>query len=84
MNGIIDLEIVLYESDNFGTVKEIVSAPIGIPIVDESTFDQRTMWSPRNKTPLFLLIVPNILTFCMWGFILYFIINLFKIKNSST
>ncbi len=83
VDGNIAIEVVLSESDEFGTVKAIVIAPIGEPIVDESTFDQRTMWSPRSKTPLFLLIFPNILTFAMWGIIIYLITNLFKISKSK-
>lgn len=82
VDGILAIEVVLSESEEFGTVKTIVRAPIGKPVVDESTFDQRTMWSPRNKTPLFLLIFPNILTFGIWGIIIYLILNLIKINKS--
>ncbi len=82
VDGKIAIEVVLSESDEFGTIKAIVNAPIGKPIVDESTFDQRTMWSPRSKTPLFLLIFPNLLTFAMWGIIIYLITNLFKISKN--
>jgi len=83
VNGMLIFEVVLADSDEYGTVKAMVHAPIGIPVVDESTFDQRTMWSPRNKTPLFLLIFPNLLTLGMWGIIVYLIINLFKISKSK-
>lgn len=82
VDGKIAIEVVLSDSDEFGTVKAIVNAPIGKPIVDESTFDERTMWSPRSKTPLFLLIFPNLLTFAIWGIIIYLITNLFKISKS--
>ncbi len=82
VDGILAIEVILNESDEFGTVKTIVKAPIGKPVVDESTFDQRTMWSPRSKTPLFLLIFPNILTFGIWGIIIYLILNLIKINKS--
>jgi hypothetical protein len=82
VNGILAIEVVLSESEEFGTVKAIVNAPIGKPIVDESTFDKRTMWSPRSKTPLFLLIFPNLLIFAIWGLIIYLITNLFKITKS--
>ncbi|MFK5983729.1 MAG: hypothetical protein QM499_12530 [Flavobacteriaceae bacterium] len=83
IDGIINLEVVLNDSDDYGTVKAIVNAPIGKVIVDESTFDQRTMWSPRNKTPIFLLIIPNLLIIGIWGLIVYLIINLFKISKSK-
>lgn len=82
VDGILAIEVILSESDEFGTVKTIVKAPIGKHVVDESTFDQRTMWSPRSKTPLFLLILPNILTFGIWGIIIYLILNLIKINKS--
>ena len=82
IDGNLTLEVVLKESEEFGTVKAIVNAPIGVPFENESTFDQRTMWSPRDKTPLFLLILPNIITFSMWAFIFYLILNLFKIVKS--
>ena len=83
VNGNLTFEVVLADSDDYGTVKALVHAPIGVPVVDESTFDQRTMWSPRNKTPLFLLIFPNLLTLGIWGIIIYLIINLFKISKSK-
>ncbi|MCK4562765.1 MAG: hypothetical protein KAT78_07650, partial [Flavobacteriaceae bacterium] len=82
IEGNLAIEVVLNESDNYGTVKVIVNAPFGVPIVDESTFDQRTMWSPRNKTPIFLLIFPNLLIIGIWGFIIYLFINLFKLSKS--
>ena len=82
VDGNITIEVVLNDSDEFGTVKAMLIAPIGKLIVDESTFDERTMWSPRNKTPIFLLILPNLLTFVIWGFIIYLISNLFKINKS--
>jgi len=83
VDGNLIFEVVLNDHDDFGTVKALVNASIGTPIVDESTFDQRKMWSPRNKTPLFLLIFPNILIFGMWGLIVYLFINLFKIAKSK-
>jgi hypothetical protein len=81
VNGNLTFEVVLNDSDDFGTVKALVKAPIGIPIVDESTFDERTMWSPRNKTPYLLLILPNLVIIAMWGLIIYLTINLFKISK---
>jgi hypothetical protein len=82
VDGKLTFEVVLKDSDDFGTVKALVNAPVGVPIVDESTFDERTMWSPRNKTPLFLLIFPNLLILGIWGIIVYLILNLIKLKKS--
>lgn len=82
VEGILNVEVVLNDSDDYGTVKSIISDKIGVPIVDESTFDQRTMWSPRNKTPIFLLIFPNLLILGIWGVLIYLIMNLYKITKS--
>jgi len=82
VDGMLTFEVVLKDNDDYGTVKAQVTAPLGTPVVDESTFDERTMWSPRNKTPLFLLIVPNLITLGIWGIIIYLILNLVKIKKS--
>ncbi len=79
VDGNLTFEVVLNESDDYGTVKALVTNPIGTSIIDKSTFDQRTMWSPRNKTPIFLLIFPNLLIVGVWGLIIYLILNLFKI-----
>jgi len=82
IDGILTIEVLLDDSDEYGTVKALVNAPIGTPIIDESRFDERTLWSPRTKTPLFLLIFPNLLIFGIWGLIIYLFINLFKITKS--
>jgi len=83
VDGYLTIQVVLNDSDNYGTVTALTKAKIGVPIVEESTFDKRTMWSPRNKTPLFLLILPNIFIIAIWGIIFYLISNLFKLHKSS-
>ncbi len=82
VDGILNLEVVLKESDDYGTVKTILEAPVGDLIVDESTFDQRTMWSPRGKTPVVLLAITYSFIFIVWGIFLYLVINLFRIVKS--
>ena len=82
VDGNLTVEVVLDDSDDYGTIKAMITSPIGVAIVDESTFEERTMWSPRSKTPLFLLIFPNLLIIGVWGFIIYLITNLFKLSKS--
>ncbi len=83
VDGLLNLEVVLNDHDDYGTVKAIIKAPIGIPIVEESTFDQRTLWSTRSKTPIFILIFANLLILGMWGIIIYLITNLFRINKTK-
>ena len=82
VDGKLQLEVVLNENDDYGTVKRILVAQIGKPIVDESTFDQRTMWSPRGKTPIFLLAVTYSFGFVVWGIFVYLFFNLIRIYKS--
>ena len=82
LNKNLTFEVILADSDDYGTVKAMVTAPLGTQIVQDKDFYEREMWSPRNKTPYFLLIFPNLLTLATWGLIIYLITNLFKITKS--
>jgi hypothetical protein len=82
IDGNLVIEVVLEDSDDYGTVKTIINAPIGTPIVEEITFDQRKMWSPRNKTPIFLLVVINLIIAVVYGLFIYLIFNLFRISKN--
>lgn len=83
VDGILTIEAALQDHDEYGTVKAIVKAPIGTVIVDESDFDKRTMWGARDKAPWFMLVFPNLIIFTIWGYIIYLIINLYRIKKAS-
>ena len=82
IDGNLILEVLLNESDDYGTVKQTINAPIGKVIVSESTFNQRTMWSPRGKTPIFLLFLTFSFIIIVWGIFVYLVRNLFKILKS--
>lgn len=83
INGELTFEVVLNESETYGTVKALVIAPIGTPIIDQSTFDKRTLWSPPSKVPYYLLIFPNLIILGVWLPILVLIINLFRISRAG-
>lgn len=84
IDGNLTFEVVLSDSDTYGTIKATVNAPIGVPVVEESTFDERTMWSPPNKTPLYLLIFPNLIILGVWLPLLILTFNLYRISKSKT
>ncbi len=73
---------VFIESKKYGTVKYLLNTSIGEPIKDLSTFDNRTMWSPPDKTPFFLLVFPNLLMLGIGIIILLLVRNLYKIYKS--
>lgn len=82
IDGNLILEVVLNDSDDYGTVKTIVNAPVGTPIVYEKTFDQRKMWSARDKTPLFLIVSINLILAIIYGLFIFLISNLFRISKN--
>jgi hypothetical protein len=83
LDGNLNISVVMDENEDYGTVIDKFVAPIGTPIVQDTTFDERNMWSPRNKTPLFLLFFVNAIILGMWGFIVYLTYNLFRIHKSK-
>jgi hypothetical protein len=83
VDGKLNFQVVIEESDKFGTVIANVPATFGKPIVDQSTFNERTMWAPPTKTPLFLLIIPNVILVGIWSILVLLVFNLFKIYKSK-
>jgi hypothetical protein len=81
-DGILDIEVVIEDNDTYGTIKANLQAPVGTPIVVESTWDQRALWARGSKAPLFILIFTGVLVIGSWGLIAYLIVNLFKIAKS--
>lgn len=81
IDGVLTFEVLL-ESDDYGVVHNIFKAPIGKVIVDESTFDQRTIWSPPSKTPIFLWVFANVLILGAWIVIFILAINMYRIYKS--
>lgn len=81
INGKLNYELVLLDNEKYGTIKTVIEANFGKPIVDQSTFDQRTMWSPPLKAPWFVLIIPNLLILGIWGVLLKITFNLYRISK---
>jgi len=83
MDGKLTFQVTLKENDDYGTIIAYVNSDIGVPVEEESTFNERTMWSPPTKTPLYLLFTANIILIGIWGVLVLLIINLFKIYKSK-
>jgi hypothetical protein len=83
VDGKLNFQVVLSESDVYGTLVNNQNTKFGKSIVDQSTFNQRTMWSPPTKTPLFLWIIPNTILISIWSILVFLVFNLFKIYKSK-
>jgi len=82
-SGKLNFEIKLDENDGYGTIVANLIGDFGVAMVSKDTFDKRTMWSPPSKTPLFALIVPNLLLIGIWFTLVLLLVNLFKIYKSK-
>lgn len=83
IDGKLNFQISIDESDKYGTVIANVYSNFGVPIEDKSSFGERTMWSPPTKTPIFLLIIPNVLLVGIWTILTLLLFNLYKIYKSK-
>lgn len=83
INGNLTYQVLLKESDTYGTIKAQIIVPIGTPIEDESSFDERTMWSPPSKTPFYLLLFPNLMILGVWIPLILLTFNLYRISKSK-
>lgn len=81
MDGVLDIEVLIEDNEMYGTVKSALQAPVGTPIVVESTWDQRALWARGSKAPIFVLVFTGVLVIGSWGIIAYLIVNLFKIAK---
>ena len=57
----------------YGSLVSTGTAKWGQPIVPDNSFSKRTLWATRDKTPLWLLIFPNLIIVTVWGIIFYLI-----------
>lgn len=79
--GLITLESAVEDHDEIGNVYATTSPRWGLPIVADDRFQKRTLWGTRDRTPLWLLIIPNMIIAGVWGVIIYLIILIFKMKR---
>jgi len=67
------------DHDSFGSLATTETAKWGQPRVPDNSFAKRTLWATRDKTPLWLLIFPNLIIVTVWGIIFYLVYLLIRI-----
>ncbi len=73
------------DNDELGNLMIDKKVPWGITTKQDNTFfDQRTLWSTRFKTPLWLLFMAYSIVIGVWGTIIYLVIQLIKIKKLAS
>ena len=80
--GNIILGSAVEDNEDLGNISSSTKAKWGIPLKQNNDFDKRSLWATRDKTPFWLLILPNLLIAGAWSVIVYLIIQIFKIKHA--
>ncbi len=61
------------DNETYGSLVSTKTAKWGTPVAPDNSFAKRTLWATRDKTPLWLLIFPNLIIISVWGIIFYLI-----------
>ena len=71
------------DHEMYGSLVSTKTAKWGVQpiltIVPRNSFAKRTLWATRDKTPLWLLIFPNLIIVTVWGIIFYLIYQITRI-----
>lgn len=72
------------ENDTYGTVETQAEIKWGvIPNTEEDHWGNRSLSASREKAPMYLIIVSNIIIAVIWGTIFYIIFQIFRIRKAS-
>jgi hypothetical protein len=69
------------DSDTYGTISTTKVIRWGVPLKPDNSFSKRTLFATRDKTPIWLLIFPNVIIGAVWGFIFYTVYLIRRIRR---
>jgi hypothetical protein len=69
------------DNESYGTIISLTYAAWGIPSKPDGSFLERSLWAARDKTPIWLLVFPNLIIATVWGLIFYMIYLIFRIRK---
>jgi hypothetical protein len=82
--GNIVLVAKVEDNDQYGNLFVEKTVPWGIVLkAEKNFFDQRTLWTTRFRTPLWLLLIAYSISAAVWGVLIYLIWQLIRIKRLS-
>lgn len=77
-HGNIILGAKIDDHETYGSLVSAKPAKWGLSLVPDDNFEKRTLWATRDKTPLWLLIFPNLIIVGVWGVIFYLIYQVIR------
>lgn len=82
--GKLTIGAMVEDHDEYGNIFEYNMVKWGLPNVKTfNGFNERNLWSTRDKTPLWLLVLANTFFIGVWGVIIYLIVQIRKIKSAE-
>jgi hypothetical protein len=69
------------DNDTYGNLVEEKGVPWGKPVLAETNFWHRTLWSTGGRAPFWLLFIALFIILGVWGTIIYLVRQLLKIKK---
>lgn len=80
--GLLTLIARTEDNEMYGNIFEEITVPWGIAVhMDTTFFNHRTLWSTRDRTPIWLLFMAYIIIAGVWGTLIYLFIQLFKTRK---
>ena len=80
--GNIVLAAKVEDNDQYGNLLIEKTVPWGVSLnPDKNFFNQRTLWSTRFRTPLWLLFMAYSIVLGVWGVLIYLVLQIFKVKK---
>ncbi|MDH5251467.1 MAG: hypothetical protein OEW40_20905, partial [Cyclobacteriaceae bacterium] len=81
VNGNIIIGAKIDDNELYGNLVATKIVKWGVPVVKDNSFAKRSLWATRDKTPLWLLIFPNLIIAGVWGMIFYLIYLIYRISK---
>jgi hypothetical protein len=83
-NGKIIVVAKIEDDDNFGNVEERSEIKWGVvPSNENDSWSDRSLSASRDKAPMLLIFVSNLIIAIIWGTIIYIIFQIFRIRKES-
>ena len=80
--GNIVLAAKVEDNDQYGNLLVEKTTPWGVALKPEKNFfNQRTLWSTRFRTPIWLLLMAYSIIITVWGVLLYLVIQVVRIRK---
>lgn len=81
-SGKITLGCMIEDGEDLGNLTAVKEVEWGTPFVAKhDEFNDRTLWATSDKTPIWLLVFPNLIIVVVWGLIFYLLLQIVKIRK---